>query len=135
MSRRPARSRWNLGRGFVLRCPSLPFDGLASEGPVDASQRRAWLRAQLDQPLVREALSLASPGLVAELPAWQDDPETPRGQRIERSLMRYLSRMSGRATPFGLFSGIAVGTWGQRNALSLPNPDTWTRHTRIDGQQ
>src|ERR1043166_638774 len=77
---------------------------LAAAIDEDRAHARAALLAWLDDRVAREALFLASPDLDASLPAWRASPDSERGQRIERSLGRYFLRMSGRATPFGLFS-------------------------------
>src|SRR5205823_8711917 len=38
---------------------------------------------------------------------------------VERTLRRYLVRMSTRATPFGLFAGVGLAEWGSRTDLAL----------------
>src|SRR5207249_11770545 len=45
-------------------------------------------------------------------------PDT-RTAQVRNTLRRYLIRMSTRATPFGLFAGIAIGQWGRRTNLAL----------------
>jgi thiopeptide-type bacteriocin biosynthesis protein len=84
------------------------------------------------RPEVREALFVASPDLEASLPAWEADPEGERGQRVERALVRYFSRMAGRATPFGLFAGVSLGRVGERTELLLAGRERCERHTRLD---
>ena len=105
---------------FALRTPLLPFDELqswsdgleASEALNDLSslakalaQDREHLRARLHEilsrPKVREALFVASPHLDEVFDVWLREPETERGQGIERALVRYFLRMAGRSTPFG----------------------------------
>lgn len=112
---------------FVLRTPLLSFDtfrewgaGLActSASPgADLSGRlaedRVALRARLarilERPDAREAVYVASPSLSARLAKWEKDPEGKDGQKIEQALVRYVTRMTGRPTPFGLFSGCSLG--------------------------
>src|SRR5207253_2550939 len=81
---------------------------------------------------LRDALFVASPDLDASLRVWQREPESARGQRLERALVRYLSRMAGRATPFGLFAGCSVGEIRARTRLVLGNIASYRRHTRLD---
>ena len=103
---------------FALRTPLLPA-GLASgwgdpprtaaaaeaggdlERAIaeDRARARAALATWLDDPVVREAVFLASPDLDASVSAWREAPDGERGQRIERALARYMLRMCGRATP------------------------------------
>ncbi|MCW5808572.1 MAG: lantibiotic dehydratase [Deltaproteobacteria bacterium] len=117
-----------LGR-FVLRTPVLPFDVLHSW-----TGDRAMLRGLVDDPAVREALYVASPELDAQIAAWQKEPDSPAGVAVERSLVRYLSRMASRSTPFGLFAAVSVGTVDETGAttLDLPARAAATRHTRLD---
>ncbi len=137
---------------FVLRTPLLPFDEFlhwsealqsTASSPEDAdrlreaiaedkAQLRRRLRDVLRRPEVREALFVASPDLDESVDAWQSDPESVRGQRIERALVRYFSRMTGRATPFGLLAGCSVGTIDARTSLAIGELASYQRHTRLD---
>ena len=139
---------------FVLRTPFLPFDALLggskslTAGPAalledaagleralqrDRVQLRDRLRELVARTEVREALFLASPSLDDSLESWLREPESERGQKVERTLMRYLARMTGRATPFGLFAGCSVGKIGDRTQLAVGGWQTYRRHTRLDG--
>ena len=46
--------------------------------------------------------------------------------------MRYLARMAGRATPFGLFAGCSVGAIGAEARLEIAGRSQYRRHTRLD---
>ena len=136
---------------FALRTPLLPFDELSRWGEgleaprsrldpreLEPALRRdlATLRARLGEllrrPEVREALFVASPSLHESLGLWQREPESERGEKVERSVVRYLLRMTGRPTPFGLFAGCSVGEIGERTRLQLGPRTTYQRHTRLD---
>jgi thiopeptide-type bacteriocin biosynthesis protein len=137
---------------FVLRTPLLPRDtleqwsaGLAvaaagedrAELAAALEADRAVLRARLAQviakPEVREAIFVASPGLESSIAGWLADPSSEAGQKTERSLVRYVSRMAARPTPFGLFAGNTVGELGETTALALAERARYRRYTRIDG--
>jgi len=121
---------------FVLRSPSLPLDSLHPRGGSEAEaaaaepagrppeqareELRQILRELVRREAVREALALASPDLASRLGAWLEgalDATATRG--VERALLKYLSRMSSRATPFGLFAGVSMGAWGLSSRLSV----------------
>src|SRR5712692_2664720 len=136
---------------FVLRAPLLPFDefvewsrGLKAPQVFDdpdrlseaLSQDRHCLRARLhdfvNRPEVREALFVASPDLDASIDAWRHNPDSNRGKRVERALVRYFARMTGRATPFGLFAGCSVGRFSDETHLFTGVSSQWRRSTRLD---
>src|SRR5690349_2032528 len=98
---------------FVLRSSLLPLDALR------AFRTRDDLRKWLDDPAVREAIFLASPSLEESLPFFLGEPESERAEKVEHSLVKYFSRLTTRATPFGLFAGVAVGTLGEKTKLRL----------------
>jgi thiopeptide-type bacteriocin biosynthesis protein len=137
---------------FVLRTPLLPRDeldrwgeGLSVPAAGDAGDQlaaaidadRAILRGRLAglvlRPEVREAIFIASPGLEASIDAWIADPTSEAGQKTERSLVRYISRMAARPTPFGLFAGNTVGPLTEATHLELAARAGYRRYTRIDG--
>ena len=98
----------------------------------DAEAGRRWLEDLWRRQEVRDALTAASPVLcrqVAQVTAGEcHDPRQVR--RVTLSVASYLLRWQRRATPFGLFAGIAparIGaqghvTWGQKH-LTRVRPD------------
>jgi hypothetical protein len=154
MTRRPPergnRETARDGGFFVLRTPLLPLATLSDlsaglEAPTvsapaplaaavtrDRERVRGRLRALLSRRLVREAIYVASPDLERAIPLWEADPDSDRGQAVERGLLRYITRMASRPTPFGLFAGIGVGTVADTTRLAVPASDACRRHTRLD---
>ncbi|HKW00063.1 MAG TPA: lantibiotic dehydratase [Vicinamibacterales bacterium] len=139
---------------FVLRTPTLPVETLEkwasglsqTPGSLELTTTEAWrarievLRASLktiiDEPHIRLALFVASPSLAASLSEWDREPEGRKGRRIEAALVRYLARMSSRATPFGLFSGCSIGILTDQpnvaNDLLLAGRDRYRTSLRLD---
>lgn len=136
---------------FVLRTPLAPLqeltawsegleapralenaDGLEAALAADRNTLRARLTGHLKRPEIRDAIFVASPSLDESLDAWLEDPESERGQRVERALVRYFARLAGRPTPFGLFAGCSVGTIGGETRLEIAAQAEYRRHTRLD---
>ncbi|NKI30791.1 lantibiotic dehydratase family protein [Croceivirga thetidis] len=117
---------------FVLRTPLLPFQfytGLTEKSEVSVDQ----LKEAFSQEIIKEAIFLASPTLYFELDKWQkDELEPKKEQRVILSLLKYLSRMSSRCTPFGLFAGCTIGSFAEKTQLALHNPSDYQRFTRPD---
>ncbi len=134
---------------FVLRAPGLPLDTLTSRGQtsraaeaqeppgVSLEREREGLRQLLRQltrrELVREAVALASPDLAARLELWRAGslPEA-EARNVERALLKYLSRMSSRSTPFGLFAGVSKGAWAPVSRLSVGPWGDCRKAVRLD---
>ena len=106
---------------FVLRAPLLPLEEL-DRLRADPTY---WLGLS-GRPEVREALHLASPGLMRRLAAGNPD------DRVAASVTAYLVRMCTRATPFGLFAGCSLGEVGEATALAVDGPEGTARHSRPD---
>ncbi len=121
---------------FVLRAPGLPLDALSprpstgrevdAQGPSrmrvekDRDALSQILRDLIQRSDVREAVALASPDLASRLDVWLEGSlEGLAARNVERALLKYLSRMSNRSTPFGLFAGVSKGAWGPASRLSL----------------
>ena len=140
---------------FVLRTPLLPVDdlrrwtgALATAAVLDRTdvsdaeleraiaEDRARLRAgiaeRLESAVILDAIHVASPDLESALHYWRTDPDGDRGRRAERSLVRYLSRMASRPTPFGLFAGNSVGVVADQTHLELGSATEYRRYTRLD---
>ena len=134
---------------FALRTALLPFDelialsdGLAAPraGPegieaalaADRATLRQRLRAIAARPDVRDALFVSSPDLETSLETWSAEPASERDGKAARALLKYVLRMAGRATPFGLCAGCSVGRVATRTRLTLGPAAESRRHTRLD---
>src|SRR5207248_7620053 len=98
----------------------------------DVRLARARLAAQLENPVIAEALFLASPSLFSSIEIWREAPEGERGQKIEAALVRYFQRMATRCTPFGLCAGISFGKIGECSNLQLEAPASYRRVAELD---
>jgi lantibiotic biosynthesis protein len=86
----------------------------ATESP-DPWQWCAWLAGVWAQPRAAAAITVASPVLAARVQAVCSGhrPAVREARRMALSVARYVLRMSGRATPFGLFAGVTAVSFGQ----------------------
>ncbi len=94
-----------------------------------------WIERVWAQRGVAEAIAVASPVLASRVEALRDGvrPEAAQVRRMVLSLARYLVRMRGRATPFGLFAGVAairfgtatVSRWSQAHHRSVRPDAGW----------
>ncbi|MEL6976511.1 MAG: lantibiotic dehydratase family protein, partial [Bacteroidota bacterium] len=117
---------------FILRVPILPltfFFDLTSGDEVSENS----LQNAFQDPVIQEAVFLASPTLFFELQKWMEgDLDSKKAQRMVTSLLKYLSRMSSRCTPFGLFAGCATGNFSETTDLVIEASTEHRRFTRPD---
>ncbi|WP_326599221.1 lantibiotic dehydratase [Streptomyces sp. NBC_01803] len=100
-------------------------------GEADAAESwRPWLEQALRIPGFAAALEQATPVLarrVRDICAGRELPENAVRKAV-MAVMRYVLRASGRATPFGLFAGVAPVEVAETTAVRLG-----TRHRAIAG--
>ncbi|MEV5885363.1 lantibiotic dehydratase [Streptomyces sp. NPDC052020] len=115
------RERWRYRPldGFAVRIPLLPAGTGARRGTSAIDL--------LSAPLTSLALWIGSEAMWDSL-----HREVPGGAPSERSIRkarRYLDRMSCRPTPYGLFAGVALGSWGDHTDLAVRRiPDRVRTH-------
>ncbi len=112
---------------LILRTPLLPFS-------TCTNLSFAKLKAIFSQPLLQEALFIASPQLHKALQTWlQNGFDNPKDkEKMEVTLTKYLLRMSYRCTPFGLFAGVSMGKLSNQTTFQLAARNTYQRYTRLD---
>lgn len=104
----------------IIRLPLLPVTALNSLFQACRSEPIAQILDRFyQQPLVAEALYLASPSLYNEWQAWQFNTGQPLRPGVATALLKYAIRMSSRCTPFGLFSGLAIVHEANHTAVNV----------------
>jgi thiopeptide-type bacteriocin biosynthesis protein len=116
---------------FVIRAPRSSLSQLRKI-PTEPTALVDFLASWLATPAVQEALYLASPSLMERLPNWQQQPNSKAAIKITNSLLKYFVRFSSRATPFGLFAGVALGQVANETHLQCNTMLRDKRHTRFD---
>lgn len=105
---------------FMVRAPLLPIEDFFSflqKKNVDSTLFSRFI----DDQLVREAIAIASPTLYKALIEKKETSQTAA------SLFKYLNRMCSRSTPFGLFSCVSMGSWGEKASAVLDFENLYKR--------
>lgn len=118
---------------FILRLSAFPLsmaESLFAQDRIDRKQ----LRKILQDPIVQEAILLASPDFFREMVKWMesDDNLPKKDQQMLTSCIRFISRMAFRATPFGIFAGITVGKWSESKRVGFTLNGCGKSHTLLD---
>ena len=118
---------------YVLRSPLLPISfyfNLTRGKEVSIDE----IKEKCNDPIIKEALFLASPTLYESFEKWLKAPlkTADAEEKMLFSILKYLSRMSSRCTPFGLFAGTAVGQITSETKIELKNVSNYKRSTRLD---
>jgi thiopeptide-type bacteriocin biosynthesis protein len=106
---------------FVFRAPLCPINTVYTDLKSIAATKE-----------FQEAIYLASPVLYDETIKWLNNKleDAKEEKKLIYSLHKYLSRISTRCTPYGLFAGCSTGAWGEKSEIHLN--DRGERHTRLD---
>ncbi|HAW91656.1 MULTISPECIES: lantibiotic dehydratase [unclassified Arsukibacterium] len=116
---------------IVVRVPRLSLNKI-KDLPGSALSLNDYLSGWLATPGILEAIYLASPSLAERLEIWRDKPESKSGRKVTTALLKYLIRMCSRPTPFGLFSGVAVGSLSDSSNFKPEDLQQDSRKTRLD---
>ncbi|MBW1294129.1 lantibiotic dehydratase family protein [Aquimarina litoralis] len=118
---------------YVLRAPLFSFS-FFKELTEGEELKEEKLKEVCKDEIIKEAIFLASPSLYQEFEKWLEGnlKEKAASERMMYSVLKYLSRMSSRCTPFGLFAGTSVGTFSETENIELSDKSENNRHTRLD---
>jgi lantibiotic biosynthesis protein len=109
-----------------------PLDFLAVRVPLLSVEAYLSLGGESDpivmstDPNVQRAMAIGSLNFFTTLE--RASVRSNKVPRLEKKLLRYLIRMSTRPTPYGMFAGIGLASWGKTDlALGGPRHRTRTR--------
>ena len=98
---------------YIYRTPHFPIPAL-----IDFEMKHS-------EPIFREMLQIATPDLSEGMEKGED--------KVQFSAYRYFQRACTRPTPFGLFAGCSVGTFGSGYSnILLSQHSEYKRKTRLD---
>ncbi|TQK75174.1 thiopeptide-type bacteriocin biosynthesis protein [Brevibacillus sp. AG162] len=127
-AKKESRSLFRTMDFFMLRTPLLPIDMFLELCQSD------WKLDKLDprkQDIIRECIAVASPSLIESLNK-REKADREQLEQVARSCLRYVIRMSTRATPFGLFSGVACGYFDTNTNLIVNKMEQHKKRSRPD---
>ncbi|AQW90783.1 TPA: lantibiotic dehydratase family protein [Elizabethkingia anophelis] len=107
---------------YVIRTPLFSrkeFHKHANKNEIS----NAELKIIYNNPVFKEAISLASPYLHKQLCKWLESEKEhnfQKQQKLKNSLLKYYSRMSTRSIPFGLFTRVGLGKFN-KSVSKLPD--------------
>lgn len=124
--------------GFaMLRAPVLPVSAYPATTSTAGADVRQRLKDTARDPRIAHAVHVASPSLTAALGTAFAEPDdaAPAGRKAARAtstLLRYVTRMSTRPTPYGLFAAVGAAHFGPHTSLRLAADPVARTRTRAD---
>ena len=122
---------------YIFRTPLLPFSQFVETfDGITAEETLLKLQDYFNVPVIGQALYVASPDLHATYQSWVKGElkDAERIKNLSFALLKYLSRMSSRCTPFGLFASVNIGGWGKESKIVLGDKTNHYQYTRLDMQ-
>lgn len=119
---------------FVLRTPLYPIHFYTNLLNEYSSEK---LIKAYGEKFVKDAIQIASPELVSQFEKFIRSPKDfPINKKIklELALLKYIARLSSRATPFGTFAGCNTGKLTNTTNIALDAIETHEVYTQFDMQ-
>lgn len=117
---------------FILRTPILSTNVFENKLTSFNAPILDELWEFTQDPLIREAIAVSSISLLDALTNLSPDSPSRKREQVAKAFLRYLIRMSTRPTPFGLFSGVAYGEYGDYYKVALRSTEYHEKRTRPD---
>ncbi|MCD4794096.1 MAG: lantibiotic dehydratase family protein [Bacteroidales bacterium] len=120
-------------KNFILRTPLKPVNHL-SNFLLKTESSGNLLGEILENKIIKEAFYLASPNLFSKIIKQTEGKITDKKeiQKLEQSVFKYISRLSSRSTPFGLFASVSAGELSDKTDIKLPPVTKNKRNLRLD---
>ncbi len=118
---------------YCIRTPLLPIE-FYNKLTTSYQASDTELFEYLGIPVVTEAIYLASPELYVQLKKWGtgEIKDQKKVKRLRLALLKYLTRMSTRCTPFGLFAAVGTGVLGGETQIELKSYAELQKKTHYD---
>ena len=118
---------------YVARTPLLPIeDYFRVFESGDPSKISRELFARFKDPYLEETLAVASRESYQALHRLESPDRSRASEQMLSTLLKYYIRLTTRPTPYGLFSGVSLGTFGKENRLVLADVDQHVKRARVD---
>ncbi|PJI07957.1 MULTISPECIES: lantibiotic dehydratase [Clostridium] len=104
---------------FITRVPTLSFNNCTNIGDMN------HIKNIIAQESFREAIKVASTSL------YESIDKKRFNDKVIKSIMKYYSRIMTRTTPFGLFSGVSIGRFGEKSRVAY-NEKNIKKRMRVD---
>ena len=109
---------------YVARTPLLPIEDyfrvFESGDPAKISSE---LFTRFKDPFLEETLAVSSRESYEALHRLEAPDKSRASDQMLSTLLKYYIRLTTRPTPYGLFSGVSLGTFGKENRLVLADVD------------
>jgi len=117
---------------FAIRTPLFPVNVVKNIYSSPDPLKAVW--EALNDNEILEAIYLASPELHERISQVniKEIHNSAKHQKLTYAILKYITRIGTRATPFGLFAGTAIGNFGDTNNLKLKDRSFHVRRTRFD---
>ena len=127
------KNLYHFNERYCLRTPLLPLNNLIRLLD-DIKINEDSLKQQWYNPMLKEAVFLASPYLYSELELLFKNKivNLNKTEKLKQSLLKYIIRASTRCTPFGLFAGVSIGNFSNATKIVLDDVFNYERKTRLD---
>jgi len=118
---------------FVSRVPLLPVESYFDVfGNGDDNEVREKLFSLFKSADLEEALAVASLDSHQALARVSSTDSTKAAGQLLSTLIKYYIRLTTRPTPYGLFSGVSIGTFGEKSDMVVSNTSKHTKRARVD---
>lgn len=117
---------------FIIRSPRLPYFYFKQMNAF-LTEEEFWEFALklLSESEILDSIFIASEGFHSQLKAAMNSPFNQKTKDILPTLYKYISRMTVRPTPFGLFSAISLATVSNANTKLILS-DNFVPQFRLD---
>lgn len=128
----PEKDSFNPLDFFVFRSPTLSIQYYYSLAErMKASNLKLGDLIGSNKKIER-ALAVGNPSFYGSLKGAKEDAKSAKDyEKLLGKLLRVLIRMSTRSTPFGLYSGVAIGKWGEKSDFQIKDSGNKSR-SRLD---
>lgn len=119
---------------FMMRNPVLSFEVYKDifESNLSEDKMLDKLISMANNSEIKEAIIVSSLSLNEAIDRLNSEKDINKKDKIIQSIFKYIVRMSTRTTPYGLFSGVTTGRFGQSTELKINNIKQHKKRARPD---